>query len=65
MEDQDGAENRGCGAGYGTEMGSDFEASEQAEKYNDGQSGNERGEPPMAQGIIDLIPSHRQSSRTK
>lgn len=63
VEDQDGAENRGCGAGDGTEMGADFEAGEQAEKNNDGQSGNERGEPPMSQGIIDLIPSHRQSSR--
>ena len=65
MEHQDGAENRRCGAGDSTKMGADFEAGEQAEKNNDGQSGKERGEPPVAQGIIDLIPSHRQSSRRK
>jgi hypothetical protein len=42
-----------------------FETGEQAEQDDDGQRGNEGGEPPMAQGIINLIPSHRDSSRGK
>jgi len=32
VEHEDGAENCGCGAGHGTEVRADFEASEQAEK---------------------------------
>ena len=65
VEDQDGAENCGGGACDGAEVRADFEAGEQAEKYNDGQSGDKRGEPPVAEGIIDLIPSHSWASRTK
>src|SRR5271163_4699904 len=65
VEDEDGAENGGGGAGDGAEMRANFEAGEQTEKNDDGESGDERREPPMAQGIIDLIPSHGQSSKEK
>src|SRR5579859_1128372 len=47
VEDEDGAKNRGSGAGNGAEMGADFEAGEQAEKDNDGKRSNESGEPQI------------------
>jgi hypothetical protein len=65
VEDEDGTEDGGGGTGDGTEMRADFETGEQAKKDNDWQSGNESGEPPMAEGIVNLVPSHRQSSRGK
>jgi len=65
VEDEDGAEDRRGGACDGAEVRADFETGEQAKKNNDGEGGDEGGEPPVAEGIIDLIPSHRQSSRGK
>jgi hypothetical protein len=58
VEDEDGAENSGGGACDGAEVGADFEASQQAEKDDYGESGDECREPPVAQRIINLIPSH-------
>jgi hypothetical protein len=65
VENKDGAENRGCGSGDGAEVRANFEAGKQAEKNDDGQSGDEGGEPPMAEGVINLIPSQSWASRTK
>src|SRR5271167_2124480 len=62
VEYEDGAENCSGGASDGAEVRANFEAGEQAEKNHDGQSGDQRGKPPMAQGIVNLIPSHRNSS---
>ena len=65
VENKDGAEDGGGGACDGAEVGANFEAGEQAEKNDNGQSGNQRREPPMAKGIINLIPSHGWASRAK
>ena len=62
MEDKDGTKKGGCGAGNGAEMGADFEAGEQAEKDNDGKRGNESGEPPMVERVIDLSPGQGKAS---
>jgi hypothetical protein len=42
MENEDGAEDSSGGAGNGAKMGADLEAGEQAEKNDDGESGNQR-----------------------
>jgi hypothetical protein len=65
VKDENGAENRGGGASDGAEVGADFETGEQTEKNDYGKRGDEGGEPPMAEGIVNLIPSHRQSSGGK
>ena len=62
MEDEDGAKNRGSGAGNGAEMGADFEAREKAEKDNDRKRSNESGEPPVVEGIVDLSPGQGKTS---
>jgi hypothetical protein len=65
VEDEDGAEDGGGGAGDGAKVRADFETSEQAEKDDYGKCGDEGGEPPVAEGIVNLVPSHRESSRGK
>jgi hypothetical protein len=65
VEDEDGTENRSGGASNGAEVGADFKTGEQAEKNDYGQSGDKRGEPPVAQRIINLVPSHSWPSGTK
>jgi len=62
VEDEDGAKNRGSGAGNGAEMGADFEAREKAEKDNDRKRSNESGEPPVVEGIVDLSPGQGKTS---
>ena len=65
VEDEDGAEDGGCGAGDGANVGADFETGEQAEKDDDGERGDEGGEPPMMEGIVDLGPGHSEPSGTR
>jgi hypothetical protein len=40
VEDEDGTENGGGGAGDGAEVRANFETGQETEKYNDRQSGD-------------------------
>ena len=57
-EDEDGAEDGGGGAGDGAPVGADFKPGEESEEDNDGEGGDQGGEPPVAEGIVDLCPGH-------
>lgn len=60
MENENGAKDGGCCSGNGAEMRAHLEAREQAEKHENGQRGNESGEPPTAQGVVDLSPGQKK-----
>ena len=52
----DGHADRGHGPGHGTPMRLDFQSSQQPKEHNDGQSGDDGGKPPPAEGIVNLSP---------
>jgi hypothetical protein len=42
-----------------------LEAGQETEQHNDGQSCHKSGKPPTAHGIVNLIPSHGQTSKAR
>jgi hypothetical protein len=52
------ANDGGGGTCDGAEVRADFEAGEKSEKDDDGKCGDESREPPVAKGVVHLIPSH-------
>ena len=58
LEKNDRNRHRRRRPGNGTPVRLHFKAGQQAEKHDDGKSRNQRGEPPMTEGIVDLGPLH-------
>ena len=58
VKDENADDDGGESAGDCTPVRLHFQSGEQCEEHDDGQRGNERREPPMAKGIVDLGPIH-------
>ncbi len=61
-KDSDGDDNGRGSTGDGAPMRANFQAGKQAKEHDDGERGNKGGEPPVAERVIDLGPSHPRSS---
>src|SRR5713226_8562729 len=63
-ENDDCANDGGCGAGDGAKMRPHSKSRQQAQQDDDWQRRDESGKPPMSQRIVNLSPSHSRTSST-